>query len=126
MLKFELKFLAVLVEGQLVAGYYLFFTLTIFNNTTKLLMALVYCWLTLYTADETKIMSKITSYETSLSLQSGIDSAFKWTQEWLRKLNMKNVYWFIMVLTSKFFILFKSFNNQFHLNSNSNFFKIVF
>ena len=40
-------------------------------------------------------MSQITSYELSLSLQSGKDSAFKWTQEWLRKFKNEKLIVFV-------------------------------
>ena len=39
-------------------------------------------------ADDTKIMTKIVSEESVVGLQSDLDSAYEWTQEWLVKFNI--------------------------------------
>ena len=39
-------------------------------------------------ADDSKIMLNITSYKTGLSLQSDLDTVFKWTEDWLLKFNI--------------------------------------
>ena len=40
-------------------------------------------------ADDAKIMNEMLSTASTLSLQSDLDSAFKWTQEWLVKFNIE-------------------------------------
>jgi ribonuclease P/MRP protein subunit RPP40 len=39
-------------------------------------------------ADDTKIISKLVSDESTINLQVDLNSAFKWTQDWLVKFNI--------------------------------------